>query len=237
MTMEPEDIEIPLTGGRITKGVVRKGNVVLRPVCANAGFVHKVLRWLEGKQSSFAPRFLGLDELGREKTSFLPGESPKDLDWFADEQCMTATRVIRALHAALADFPGCPPGLTVCHNDLSPCNFMFHNGMPYAVFDWDSAAFGDPLDDLAYALWMWLDMGNADLQPQDTAQRARKMLDAYGVGADARRGFCARIHSQMRRVAGSQYPTEEQRQATAQWAMSCSRWLEENERFFPENIA
>lgn len=233
--MMPQDVEIPLSGGRITQGVVRKGDEVLRPACANATFVHAVLRWLEGKGVSLAPRFLGMDDRGRERTTFLDGQSPQDLDWFSDEQCTTAARIIRALHDALDDFPGCPQGLTVCHNDLSPCNFMFRDGLPYAVFDWDSAAFGEAMDDLAYAVWMWLDIGNGDLAPEDTARRLRLMLDAYGAPIEARQGFCARMHVQMARVAGSRYPTEEQRQATASWAMACSRWLKENAGAFPSD--
>ncbi len=227
-----QEQEIPLNGGRITQGVVRKGDVVLRPACANAAFVHAVLRHLEEKNVGSAPRFLGMDERGREKTTFLEGWSPRDLGWFSDEQCTAAARIIRTLHGALAGFHGCPPGLTVCHNDLSPCNFMFRDGLPYAVFDWDSAAFGAAMDDLAYAAWMWLDIGNDELAPGVTARRLRLMLDAYGARAEDRLGFCGRMHAQMARVAGGRYPTQEQAKATAAWAMACNRWLKENEDAF-----
>jgi hypothetical protein len=44
--------EFALSGGRITQGVVRKGNYVLRPCCPNSDFVHKVLMWLEKKDIS-----------------------------------------------------------------------------------------------------------------------------------------------------------------------------------------
>lgn len=223
-----DDREIPLTGGRITQGVVRKGDLVLRPVCANGSFVHDVLLWLERKGVSSAPRFLGIDERGREMLSFLPGQSPDNIGFFTDDQCLEAVHIIRRHHEALTDYPGCPSGQTVCHNDLSPCNFMFRCSMPYAVFDWDSACFGDPLDDLAYAAWMWLDLGNEEAEPGEVTRRIRLLLAGYGVDRAGRWRFIERIQGQMKRVAEGIYPTEEQARATRDWAMECSRWLREN---------
>ncbi|MFF1916255.1 hypothetical protein ACFVYE_32640 [Streptomyces sp. NPDC058239] len=41
-----QELEIPLTGGRITKGVVRVGDTVRRPVGPHSPFVHRLLRHL-----------------------------------------------------------------------------------------------------------------------------------------------------------------------------------------------
>lgn len=127
--------EVVLTGGRITPNVTRREDIVYRPCCPNSPFVHRVLQWLEAKQAGAAPRFLGLSEDGRKMTSFLEGFSPPDLDYFYTRQLSQAGRIIKRLHDTLSDFPGCNPGQTVCHNDLSPCNFMFMDDIPYAVFD------------------------------------------------------------------------------------------------------
>ena len=67
--------------------------------------------------------------------------------------------------------------MTVCHNDLSPCNFVFRDEHPIAVIDWDAAAFGHPLDDLAYAVWMWLDIGNEAYSNTFIKARMEAMLD------------------------------------------------------------
>lgn len=223
-------METPLSGGRITPGVMRKGDTVYRPACENADFVHRVLQHLERKGLARCPRFIGLNESGREITTYLDGETPLDLGTFSDEQCAAATSIIKALHAALLDFPGCMPGQTVCHGDLSPCNFRFMRGLPYAVFDWDTAAAGDPLDDLAYAVWMWLDIGNEENEADATARRIKLMLDGYGVNHADRLDFFVRMAAQMRRVANGRYPTMEQAAATKAWAENCEYWLKKHEK-------
>lgn len=229
-------METPLSGGRITHGVMRKGDFVCRPLCANSGFAHRVLLWLEQKGLSCCPRFISLDESGREITTYLDGETPSNLGYFTDEQCLEATRIIMSIHDAMRDFPDCLPGQTICHNDLSPCNFRFTNGMPYAVFDWDTAALGSPHDDLAYAVWMWLDIGNDENDVQQTVRRMKLMLDAYGVMREDRTGFTARITAQMRRVASGDYPTAEQAAATREWAQQCEKWLSAYNAYIHKNI-
>lgn len=218
--------ETPMTGGRITKGVVRIGDTVRRPPCANAHFVHSVLLHLDKAGADCAPCYLGIDEQGREILTYLPGSVPSDLGCFTDEQCMQAAAVIRRLHSVLSSHPDCPAGLTVCHNDLSPCNFVFNNSIPYAVIDWDAASIGDAQDDLAYAAWMWLDIGNAEQDPAFVLRRLRLFLDAYGLCS--RTDFVQRMVGQMQRVGRSVFPTPEQSAAVQRWAQSCILWTNEN---------
>lgn len=217
--------EIPLTGGRITQGVVRIGAFVHRPECANSAFARSVLRWLEQKEMGCCPRYIGHDERGREITTYLPGWTPADLGFYTDAQLLRAVSIIKSIHTALIDFPGCTPGKTVCHYDLSPCNFIFQDNLPYAVIDWDTAAIGDPLDDLAYAAWMWLDMGNEENEASATAARLRLMLDCYGVIREERPDFCKRIFSQMERVQKGPFLTEERALLVSQWVAQCADWL------------
>jgi len=218
--------EIPLTGGRVTQNVTRKGDYVYRPRCANSAFVHRVLRWLEQKQVHAAPRFIGIAEDGRGITSFLEGSSPGNLDYFSDAQLHAAGGVIRLLHDALSDFPGCSPGQTVCHNDLSPCNFMFRDGLPYAVFDWDAARFGSPLEDVAYAAWMWCNVGDAPSAPAEVSRKIRVLLDTYELPNEMRPELIDHMHAQMRRVAASAFSAHTpQWDACGQWAQGCGRWL------------
>jgi len=86
-TMEQE---LALTGGRTTTGVVRIGNTVHRPIGARAAFVHALLRHLRARAFDGAPRFLGVDSVGREVLSFLPGSVPPDLGGFSDSQLVAA---------------------------------------------------------------------------------------------------------------------------------------------------
>lgn len=47
--------EIPLSGGRITEGVVRVGDTVRRPVGAHSAFVHRLLRHFEAVTATRRP--------------------------------------------------------------------------------------------------------------------------------------------------------------------------------------
>ncbi|MCH6161493.1 hypothetical protein [Streptomyces marispadix] len=98
------------------------------------------------------------------------------------------------------------------HNDFSPLNVAFVDGLPVSAFDFDQAAPGPRRRDLAYASWLWL-LG-ADIAAPLGRQLAllRTFLDAYGLGEEQRRGFGGRIvarvederdfHARAGRVAG-----------------------------------
>ncbi|PDT30771.1 hypothetical protein CO660_05345 [Rhizobium sp. L9] len=88
------------------------------------------------------------------------------LRWFGGD----AARLIRRNHDATEGLVASPAGQSVelevvCHNDLSPCNFVFRSGRPVAVIDFDSASPGLRMHDLGYAAWMWLDLGDEDIEP------------------------------------------------------------------------
>ena len=215
--------EIPLSGGRITQGVVRKGDYVLRPCCFNSTFVHDVLKWLENKGVSISTRFVGLTDDGREITTFLEGTSPDDLGDFNDNQLFGAGKIIKELHSALSDFPGCINGQVVCHNDLSPCNFMFKDGLPYAVFDWDDADIADPINDVTYAVWMWCDIGNSGNSPASVGKKIKVILDAYELCIKERHSFITKVSEQIQRSACSFHAAN--RIDAYDWANRCNHWL------------
>lgn len=194
------------------------------------------MRWLEKKDISAAPKFIGIDDQNREIISSLAGSSPDNLGDFTDKQLHEAGRIIRLLHDALSDFPECSIGQTVCHNDLSPCNFMFMNEIPYAVFDWDAAQIGDPSDDLAYAVWMWCDIGSDENNPLVTGKKAKIMLDAYGFEKAKRLCFVQNIYRQIERVSLSIFPNEIQTIKTHQWANQCKSWLYKYEDQFSDYL-
>lgn len=213
---------------RTTHGIYKNGDVVLRPQGENAEFVHQVLLYLEEQGLNGVPRYLGNDEEGREKLSYLDGECPQELGYYTDAVTGRAALLIRSLHQLLSKYPGCPERMTVCHNDLSPCNFVFKNETPVGIIDWDSASFGDPLDDLAYAAWMWLDIGNPEISGYKCRRRLARFLDDYGLARTD--GFKERILKQMDRVAECVFEDAEQTKATREWALQCRCWAEENLR-------
>jgi len=117
--------EILLSGGRSTAGVVRIGSTVRRPPPGNAEFVHALLRQLESRGLQCVPRFLGLDEAGREILSYLPGDVPAELGWIELPPLRAAARLLRRLHDATAECALKGGSEIVCHGDASPCNCVF----------------------------------------------------------------------------------------------------------------
>jgi len=102
---------------------------------------------------SWAPRYLGQDELGRDVLSYVPGSTPK---WsrFPDRPVREAALILRRLHDATRGSRLAPNGV-VCHNDPGPNNFVFCEDAPVALIDFDLAMPGDPLEDLGYMAWSW----------------------------------------------------------------------------------
>lgn len=179
--------EIHLSGGRVTEGVVRIGETVRRPSKPNSAFVRALLAHLRGEGFDAAPRYLGADERGREILSFQPGEVPAEIDsTISDETLVAAARLIRAYHDATADSALAGEDEVVCHNDLSPCNFVFRDGKPVGIIDFDAAAPGVRLRDLGYAIFLWLNVGTDGLPPSEQARRIRLFCDAYGIEPDAK---------------------------------------------------
>lgn len=212
--------EISLTGGRTTTGVVRIGNTVRRPIKARAPFAHELLRHLEMRGFSGAPKFLGLDNAGREILSFMPGSVPPELGYFSDAQLIAAARLLRQLHDATLDCPLRNGHEVVCHGDASPCNCVFVDGVPTAFIDFDDAHPGSKLEDLGYASWLWIDIGNDDLSADTQGQRVADFFRCYGLStADAVPSI---ISAQVALAERTDVP------GVREWSDNCRAWVERN---------
>src|SRR4051794_25944981 len=124
------DVEVPLTGGRITQGGVGIGDEVGRPTGPRSHFAHPGLQSLEAANAAAAPRFLGLDGKGRERLSYVAGWVAPDLahgEW-TDGQLVAVAELTRRIHDALAGSALAGDEETVCHNDLGPCNTVHVDG-------------------------------------------------------------------------------------------------------------
>ncbi len=224
------DDELPLLGGRVTADVVRIGNTVRRPPRMNAEFVHALLDHLAAAGFEGAPRFLGTDERGRDILSYIEGEVPADLGWHGDDVLVAAARLIRRFHDAtvgLVTRESTAPLEVVCHNDLSPCNFVFRAGVPVALIDFDTAAPGTRRMDLGYAAWGWLDLGDPDMDitPEEQRRRLRLFAAAYGNDISATSIKEAIVDRQQWLAAEGEHTG---RTAMAQWARHCRAWTLRN---------
>jgi hypothetical protein len=174
--------EISLSGGRLTPGIVRVGDTVRRPAKGNASFVHDLLLFLEDQGFPFAPRFFGRDEQGRDILSYLEGETwPGSGSGLSDELLEQSARAIRRYHDATAGSPLAQGHEIVAHHELGPHNTIFQGGYPVGFIDWDNAAPGTRLRDLANATYNYVDVSHwANQTAHEQARRIRLMCAAYG---------------------------------------------------------
>lgn len=173
--------EIELKGGKSTNNVIRRGSNVHRSKGSHSPFVHALLKFLEMKNLNFVPKFLGEDENDREILTYINGEVPKELKVFEDFQLKAAAYLIRNFHQATERCLLASNNEIVCHNDLTPCNFVFVNSIPIAIIDFDAAAPGTRLRDLGYAVWQWCDLGNENISLETQAIRIKMFLSSYGI--------------------------------------------------------
>lgn len=143
--------------------------------------MHELLRHLETLEFDGAPRFLGVDTSDRDVLSYLSGDVPPELGDFSDAQLVAAACLLRKLHDATLDCRWRDTHEVVCHGDASPCNCVFVDGMPTAFIDFDSAHAGSRLDDLGYAAWLWIDLGNDDRSVDRQGQRLADFFLGYGL--------------------------------------------------------
>ena len=127
--------ESVLAGGRSTAEVLRIENTVHRSIGPNSEFAHRLLLLLEAKGYAYAPKFLGIDDKGREILTYVEGFVPGGDHVWSEAQLLK--------------------------------------------IDFDNAAPGKRVEDLAYFLWTFLKLG-ADIPANLQAIRMRALCAAYG---------------------------------------------------------
>lgn len=205
MTIDDQP-EIPLFGGDVSDGVVRKGDTVRRHPAEGSAAVHAYLVHLEKAGFAYSPRFLGFDDQGREILTFVDGEmGGRPLNpWAVTEDALVAIAGIqRELHDLSETFdlpegvrwrerpnlPGLPPLSPpdiVGHNDITFENTIFRDGRPVGIIDFDLAGPTTRLRDVVTTLVYWAPhIAPVDRDPAlrdvDAARRTRLFADAYGL--------------------------------------------------------
>lgn len=154
-----------LSGGSLNQ-VVKMGNAVHRSVKGHP-MLHSYLRFLETSGMTGVPRFLGLDEHGREILTYLPGKTMgPDYPHYhpclhSDETIIDMARFMRKLHDISVGF--LPKAIeagwenpynphedyeTICHGDAAIWNFVFVEDKLAGLFDFDQAYPGTRVWDL-----------------------------------------------------------------------------------------
>ncbi|MFF4055073.1 phosphotransferase [Streptomyces sp. NPDC001668] len=178
-------MEESVLGGGAVNEVVRVGETVRRPPSERSPFVRELLALFESAGWPGAPRFLGVDELGRETFGHIDGRAavtPRERAAArTDEALAEVARLVRVFHDLTHGTALAGDQDVVCHNDLAPKNTVYAAWRPRAFIDWDLAAPGERMHDIAHVCWQYLDLGPGIVDVRDAARRIRLICDAYGV--------------------------------------------------------
>lgn len=177
--MSGSEKEVKLAGGNVS-GVYRSGDTVRRESKPESPNVHKLLKHLESKGFNHAPKFLGIDEKGREILTFMEGEAgnyPVKKYMWRDESLAAIANMFRLYHDAVSDFAydeswqpldNTPsPHEVICHNDFAIYNIVFDHKNPVGIIDFDVAGPGPKLWDIAYALYTCVPLSRYNLLQTD----------------------------------------------------------------------
>jgi Phosphotransferase enzyme family len=213
--------EQQLAGGIANAGsVVRVGPHVLRPSSPHSVSVHAFLRAVRHAGFEGASSPVGIERDGRERLVFIEGQVPLAPypDWSQTDTALASiARLLRGLHEAargfdaqglawddrLADPAG---GTLVCHNDVSPENVVFRDGIAVALLDFEFAAPGRPVYDLAHLARLCVpieddvDQVRLGWRPADRPARLRLVADTYGLDRDGRTELLAAVDDAIARV-------------------------------------
>ena len=213
--------EHQLHGGSANAGqVVRAGTHVLRPSTPHSGSIHAFLSAVRRAGFEGASLPVGIDDDGRERLVFIDGEVPlvPYPDWSqSDTTLASIARLLRGLHDAARGFD--PDGLTwnhaladpaggtlVCHNDLELSNIVFRDGIAVALIDFEFAAPGRAVYDLAQFARLCvpiddeIDQTRLGWRPADRPARLRLAADAYGLDRDGRAELLTAMNDAMERI-------------------------------------
>lgn len=207
---ENKQLTKPMTGGVANAGAVsRAGSYVFRPAGKHTSAVHALLRHLSSQGFTLAPTPIGIEN-GEECLGFIAGETPQYpyQAWCtAASTLVSIATLMRQYHDAQASFVA-PPNAAwctdladphssnslslICHNDVRPENIVFSDGKPVGLLDFDFAAPGRPVWDIARATLVWIPIDVPELAHAycfgglDPFKRLRLFCDSYGLAHESR---------------------------------------------------
>ena len=223
----PVQTEIALKGGRTTKGVMKINNTVRRPHKETSNYVNKILIFLYDNNFLFCPKFLGIDELGRDTYSYIEGFVPDEIGNTTIEQLCLFMKIVREFHDKSILFLN-DADKVLCHNDLSPCNTVFVNNKPIAIIDWDNVSVGERWQDIVYILWLWINIGSHKRSEIDIIGQMQKALQSYGADIHTQTDLSDKLLWRMDKVLAETPMASPQYNRIKDWVGFSKQWVLEN---------
>jgi len=187
-----------LTGGGTRNQTVKIGNIIHKKAPEQHPMVRAYLLYLEKEKMQGVPRFLGIDEQGRDMLSYLPGKTmgpdyPHDHPCLHSDQCVIDTaRFMRKLHDISVGF--LPRAVEagwinpffsneapeiICHGDAATWNFVFVNDRIAGLFDFEQAYPGTRYWELASTVPMMSFPLPYDYNPNLHADKAKRQVKLF----------------------------------------------------------
>ncbi|MFI5748950.1 phosphotransferase [Streptomyces sp. NPDC051644] len=179
---------VALTGGRMASEVFRRDDTVLRAASDSSEFMASLLKIFEQQNFLGAPKYLGQVD-GKDILSYIDGEVPTKFQPWSDDQVRAAVRLLREMHDATRGSDLAGRFDVVCHHDPGPNNAVFQDGIPAAFIDFEQAAPGGRLEDVAYFAWTWTISSKQVMPLEDQAAQVRLIANVYGLGEAERRAL------------------------------------------------
>lgn len=228
-------VEVPLYGGRSTMGVCRDGDIVLRPHSEASDRYIPLLNYYEFCGLEYTHNYLGMDPSGRDMFSFIDGHVPVEVGYTSQDQLLEFMAILRRLHDVSSDFIK-DPCKVVCHGDPSPCNVVFRDGHPVAVIDWDGCYVGERWQDLAYVVWLWVNIGDPDRDAMTMAGHIADALKAYGADQAQIADFPMKMIERMRQHMSIFDISRPDYERSKNWIEYSIGWVERNRDTIAERI-
>jgi hypothetical protein len=196
-----------LVGGVANAGsITRSGDFVFRPAGAHTPTIHALFRHLRSHGFYGAPEPFEIAN-GRERLGYIEGivpHFPFPAWCTADDTLAKVAAALRQYHDAAKTFV-IPPdaqfcldladpdgGTIICHNDALPENVVFRDGAVAGIIDFDFAAPGSLLWDIARCLIVWIPIDEPELAHSynfgglNPFRRLKLFCDSYGLPVSER---------------------------------------------------
>lgn len=183
---------------------MRIQSTIRRPVRSWSPAVAILLQRLEAVGFDGAPRWLGIDDQGREILSYVEGivpEYPLASDLWSHGTLVASAELLRGFHDATVGldpsapwrfrYPNRASYHVICHNDIAPYNTVYMNGHPVAFIDFDTAGPGPRIWDVCYAAYRFVPLideidheAHGVPSDLDVFERLRLFVSSYGAGLE-----------------------------------------------------
>lgn len=190
-----------LAGGNFNQ-VTKEGGTVVRQCGPWSPFVHQLLQFLAAKGFTESPVLLETGN-GFERLTFIEGQVgnyPLNQAMRSDASLLESAQLLRRFHDLTQEFEvsagtyflnddlGPEPREVICHNDFAPYNCVYDGSHIVGVIDFDTAAPGNRLWDIAYAVYRFVplvvdshSLAMGWETPPNREARLLQFCDAYGL--------------------------------------------------------